>query len=366
MIRASVLFGAVIASGLLWLGLVLGVPALKQARLFCENGADLFGDFGRPKRCSCEARPYDAKSVSRCDRCYPAICYDAVRPFDADQVEGGLAFTALGAALFLLSAGLLMGDGRTGAWLALGAVASSAPFLFCLERANPIFFAGAGVMTFLAWFESDSMWKRQTAIFALAVACAFKLVPGVFALFLVERRRWQDLIQLTAEGMALLLIPFAWAGGFAGIRDWIACMQAHMDFYCTGKAIGFVRIARGVAAHALGMNFEPCSLVYRLARILDVTVGVWALVRFFRSSDFRSKVLLLAAAMVLIPGMAQYYAYLYFVPGLVLSAGMRLSIVEALGWFAICCPLCIPRGVGIFNYTLADFGFLGLLARALL
>ena len=158
-ISSRVLALLVIAAAVVWAaGLVL-VPQAQQNSLFYIYGNDLMGDYGIPRTCATASDPYKAETIEVKDRCYPALGYVVASAFPKDTIKGGIVFDVVGAGLFLLAAGLLMRRMGVEQWLMLGAVALSAPFLYNIERANQVWLAGAGVMVFLAWFESESRWK---------------------------------------------------------------------------------------------------------------------------------------------------------------------------------------------------------------
>ena len=156
---SRVLASIVIVAAVVWAVGFAFVPRAQQSSLFFRYGNDLMGDYGIPRTCATASDPYAAETIQPKDRCYPALGYVVASAFPKDTVKGGIVFNVVGAGLFLLAAGLLMRRMGAEQGLILGAVALSAPFLYNIERANQVWLAGAGVMVFLAWFESESRWK---------------------------------------------------------------------------------------------------------------------------------------------------------------------------------------------------------------
>lgn len=349
---------ALIGGAVIWAALMAFVPGAKQARLFYAEGREVLSDFVMPRQCAAAADPYEADAVGPQDRCYAALGYLVASAFPVDNYEGGVIFTLVGAVLFLLAAGLVVR--ARGGWMMLGAVALSSPFLFNLERANQVWLAGAGVMVFLAWFESECRWKRMTALAALAFAGALKITPGIFALLLVKNRRWKDLVVLSVFGLALLILPFFYYGGVESFLAWLGRMHEHMEFYSSLKSWGFVKLARTGLLRLTGIEMEPFSAVHRSAAGADMLMGLIAVGAFFKCKDRAHEVLLLACALVLAPGVSQYYTALYLMPAFLLMSGRKLSMVEVVLWFALLCPLQLPMGAMSLNRTIADVALIGL------
>ena len=362
-LNPKVLAMAVIAAAVVWAVGFVFVPRAKQDALFYANGQDLMSDYRMPRTCAAASDPYRAEAIEQKDRCYAALGYVVASAFPRDTIRGGIVFNVVGAGLFLLAAGLLMRRLGAEQWLILGTVALSAPFLYNIERANQVWLAGAGVMVFLAWFESESRWKRLAALAALAAAAALKITPGIFALLLLKNRRWKDLVLLSVLGLALLILPFFCYDGFESFQEWRGCLQEHAQYYSTLKGWGFVKFARTGLLRLRGVEMELQSALYYATAGLDLLMGLAAVWAFFRAKDRRMEIWAIGLALVLLPAVSQYYTALYLVPAFLLLAGRRLSLPEAFLWFLLLCPLQFPASTTSLNRLIANFAVLGMVVN---
>lgn len=353
-ISSRVLALLVIAAAVVWAAGLVFVPQAQQNSLFYIYGNDLMGDYGIPRTCATASDPYKAETIEVKDRCYPALGYVVASAFPKDTIKGGIVFDVVGAGLFLLAAGLMMRKMGAEQWLMLGAVALSAPFLYNIERANQVWLAGAGVLVFLAWFESECRWKRLAALAALAFAAALKITPGIFALLLLKNRRWKDFVILLVLGMALLILPFFCYGGFESFLEWRNVLREHAQTYSIFKGWGFVKFARTGLVRLCGVEMEMRSALYYVTAGLDVLIGLAAVWAFFRSKDRRIEVWAIGLALVLMPAVSMYYTALYLIPAFLLLANRRLSLLEAGLWFLLLCPLQLPASTTSLNRLLAN------------
>lgn len=356
------LFIALIGAGVVWLALLAFCPAARQNQNFPVTRG-MFQDFQIPRDCALSENPYAAESVRVTDRCYAPIGYAVARLFPASPELGGLLFTATGAVLLLLSIGLLLGNGHPDGWLVMGAVAASTPFLLAVERSNQVWLAAAGVAGFLAWFESPSACKRQLALLFLAFACALKLTPGIFALFLVKNCRWRDLSVLALETIALLLLPFLLFEGENLVGDWVSCTRLHLKSYARTKQMGLERLLPSVSHWLVGGSLKGWLLA--AGRLADVVLGLVSVIGFFACRSRAREILLLTGAMLLVPSVSQHYTYLYVLAAFVLSANRGISLLEAGLWLVLLCPLVIPFHTWALNAWMENVAFLALVVRAL-
>lgn len=362
---------ALVGAALLWLVLAMWCPSLSQAKnMFRSQGADMCSDFGMPRLCAMERNPYQSPQVAAEDRCYPPICYQFVALFPKDQIDGGLLCTMIFAMAFLMTM-ILLGEksarpeSHGDAWLMAGAMAASAPFILNLERANLIWIPAAGILLFLAWYDVKSMWKRNGALLALAVACAFKLTPAVFALVLVKSRRWRDCLLVAILSTALIVVPFAFCGGMSAIGDWRTCVQTHLEHYGPFKSVGVFVFARIIGVKLFGPDTLGFRTMLVMGRLADVVCGLVSLFTFFRARNRRVEVLMLVLSLLFLPSVTQSYVLLYLAPVLALSVSRRLSMAEGALLFFVLCALRLPvtRGDVRLSLLLADaalFGLLGL------
>lgn len=362
---------ALALSGLIW-GLSFALsPSGCQAGVFCERGQSFFGDFTRMAHVAQVG--IHVEGVDPCDVCYVALAYAVAKLFPAD-VWGGAVFTALGWLLFLAACWALA---RSRGWRGAGplstlAFAVCSPLLYAVEWGNPIVYAGAGIVLWMAWKDDSSSTKRMWAACALAVAAVLKVAPAIFALdYLVRRKRdWRSLAVFVVAGGVLFLVPWCVWGGWDGLLGWFSNAAANARHYVHKGAWGAVPIGRTVrvllhqdVAHAwTGIGWE---------RAASMALGVVALLGGLRARTAYPRLLGLTAALLLIPGNMHFYTGIYLVPICVLwcldssTMGWRVHFLEAFCWLMVFVPLQIPFGAGCLNHPLANLAFLGLVGMAL-
>ena len=353
-----------LVSAAVWGALVYWGPETRQVRLIHEGGSDMFCDFRMPRQCAQADNPYRAETVDKKDRCYPITGYVLAALFPEDFFRGGLIFTLAGWLAFVFAVGLALSvSGNRDGWWLLAAMGVTGPALGNVDTANQIWLAAAGVLVFLSLHGSERRWQRQVALFALALAAALKVTPGAFALILLKERRWRDFLIFAAEGAVLVLVPFLWWTGFGGIVDWLDCMKEHASWYGQFKTWGPIRLVNTVCTRLYGVKLSKMPALLAVGRTADLLLGAVLLIRFWKTRSRQSEILMLAAIIVMVPSVAQYYTLLYFVPVLAFAAGEGISKVEALLWLIVFCPLQIPLGDGAMNQSLANLALLALILR---
>ena len=315
------------------------------------------------------------------DKVYPALALMPYRLFPATRT-GGWCFSVLCAAVFLLSLVLV---GRRcvlrgpSAFLFPLSLVLSMPFLFALERGNPVWLSAAAVGVFLAWWDDERGWKRLVAAVCLAFAAVMKIAPAALGLLYllgasgkkVERRGGGgegEGVGVVGEGVVGRLFSFVYAreiavaaiaflvlfivpwlfvkDGFAAVPIMMKNAAHHADFVLRTADFGFIQLWRAVRV-ALGQGVgEPWAGMYLVGRLSQL-FGLVALVFGARRRDY----LLLVGGMLFAAGNMYYYAALYLFPVLLMSDEVGLArdslraspfasaAVSLVLWFAILCPL---------------------------
>lgn len=284
------------------------------------------------------------------DRVYPAF---ALLPFKAIPLTrtAGWCWSIGAGVVFLLS---LVCCARGKLWPV--AFICSSPFIYNLERGNPVWLSAAAVAVFLAWWDDEEKWKRVTAAVCLSVASAMKLAPAVLGLlylrngFSSEGKKFLAMAVLACLlTVVFLVVPWVWMpDGFAGVGEFVRNAKYHSESVLRAADFGLVQVWRSVRM-VFGRDVTaPWPGMMVVAR-LSQGAGLVALLVGARRRDL----LLLVGGMLLAAGNMYYYAALYLLPVFVLewrsrgtgeseageSALKGLSVLELLLWFALCCPL---------------------------
>ncbi len=380
---------ALAAAGLLWGALMIRNPQGVEARVFFEKGQRFFADFISVRTCAEYGYANEHQKVL--DACYPPLGPTLALPFPLTQA-GGAWFTGVGMALWAAAFGLLLrrcvrdfestGVGERfllPVSLILGCLLSSI-MLHAFEWGNQILYAAAAVTVFVVWQDAREAWKRGGAAGALAVAAVLKIVPAALAFIYVAR--WiraegrdarclvvRDFCLFVGMSLVLFVVPFAWYGGWEGFLQWGSNAVANAQGYAHRGAWGMVPIGRTIRV-LLHINVAEAWSGLWVERSLSVAMGLVCFagaVRLARQrvSATADLLLLLVAAMLLIPGNMHVYTGLYLLPVMVLRLWKGMAALEAACWFAILCPLQVPLGAGCLNHPVANVAFLFLTAQAL-
>ena len=351
---------ALIVAGIVW-AVGLATPwGVAQRHAFFEDGTRWFCDYGFPRECAAAEQTYVPVDFEAKEACYPPLGYALVSKLPRDVRMGGAIFTSVGTVLFLASLALFAsratgGDKlQTALWCA--AILVSAPMLLAINVANQILLAASGVLVFLAWWDSDVKGRRYLALLALAFASALKITPAIFSFLLLKRRAWKEFVVYGILSAALCLLPFIWFGGVDGIVQFVGNLKLHSDYYSLRTTWGFVAIDRA-ARIALQGNFESIRTTFIYTRLASALLGFLCLWQFFRTKDRAFELLMVVAALSFLPGPAQPYTALYFVPAMILSLHGPHPCWEPFAWFMIFLAVQLPAGNGSLNHVLAGAVF---------
>ncbi len=367
---------------ILWAGCA-AFGVLGQRKLFFEDGRQLLSDFWMPRMCLeqgyvghpekyagltgvldgtpikiderdvVESRWYTDGQTERfvtgwMDKVYPKITLFPFALFPASW-GGAWTWTILAGAFYLL---VLCFVAKS--WKPL-LLAMSMPFLFNLERGNPVWLSAACVAVFLAWWDDECEWKSLVAAVCLGIAGAMKIAPCALGILYFTKWRWKPV--LLSAGLALVLMFVPWffdSDGFAALAAMVRNAKEHSNFVLRAADIGLVEIWRTVRVVLGQFVNEPWPGMMIVARLSQL-LGALALILGARRRDY----LLLVGGMLLAAGNMYYYAMLYMLPVFVLEwigveKGSRLCqgyggqavvrsqwsvYTEALLWLALLSPL---------------------------
>lgn len=374
---------------LAWAGCAL-LDVMGQRTLFYQQGEEELFDFFMPKMCleqgyagrpsmytgwTCarNGKPIeineqdvvwsdwytDGKTttfITGCrDKVYPAFALLPFKLFPATR-WGGYLWSGLAGCLFIA---VLCWLGRS-AWPVL--LALTMPFLFNLERGNPVWLSALYVAVFLAWWDDKTEWKRLLAAAALAAAGSLKIAPFVLGLLYLTKWRWRPVLLCASLSIVFLLVPWFFVpDGFGGLPVMIRNAAEHAQFVQRGSDFGFVQLWRTFRL-VTGQDVQNVWTGMRSVAIVSQLAGVCLLAAGTRRRDL----LLLVGGMVLAAGNMYYYAALYLFPVLVLESGrdgMRrsLGVCEAALWLMILSPWQIVCFGHSANQTICNVSLMALL-----
>ena len=374
---------ALLASGILWLVLALFVPSSGQTKVWYLAGREYLSDYFMPRNTAAHANPYRDPAHTRefaymrggkakegpgwdleeRDRAYPAGALLPLLPF-AESLEGARMCNAVMIGFFLLVLAMCMRGAR---WLLFGALLLSGPMLFAYERGNPIWYAAAGTLVFLLYWDHPRRSVRWIAAAGLAVAASIKVMPAVLGVLYLgpilgtrERKALIDPVVCVVLGLVAFVIPWFFVSGFESFGDWWRTGHENVAFYAPRTTFGFVGIYRTVMI-ALCQAWEG-TMEFAVARWANVLCGFGALALAVREMP-RSRyagVLFATTGMLLVSSNMRPYTVLYLLPALLLwldEKKVNLLPVEAIAWFVIWTPLQVPF-CSLQLYPLQNIGLL--------
>lgn len=303
------------------------------------------------------------------DKVYPALALLPFRFFPATRA-GSWWFSGCCGAVFLLSLFLVGASAkanfsfpasRFSFLISHFSFVLTMPFLFALERGNPIWLSAAAVGVFLVWWDDEVRWKRTAAALCLAFAAVMKIAPAVLGLVyllggesgdgrkrpLVSLAYTREIVIAAVAAVILFLVPWLFVKeGFAAIPIMMKNAAHHADFVLRTSDFGLVQPWRAVRV-ALGLDVRgPWSGMHFAARLSQL----FGLVSLFVGAR-RRDCLLLVGGMLLAAGNMYYYAALYLFPVFILSTSISTSpstsslyspstsSLHLLLWFLVFCPL---------------------------
>lgn len=355
-----------------------------QRKLFFEEGRQELYDFWMPRMCleqgyadgpefsDWRMTPDGPRFITgTLDKVYPAFALLPFRLFPASR-EGGWCWSAL-AGLFYLGALVLVARRRSPAAACWPVIfVGSMPFLYNLERGNPVWLSAALCGLFLAWWDDDKPIRRMGAAVCLGIAAVLKIAPAALGLLYVgkivrtwckegARSVWQASFQMPVLAAVVVLVLFIvpWPfvpGGLGSISVMIHNAAHHADFVLRSADFGLIPIWRAVRVvlHQDVSGVWPgMLLVARLSQVLGLLallMGAW-----------RRRYLLLVGGMLLAAGNMYYYAALYLIPVFVLEGVDCRRLGRLALWFAILCPIQLVLLGHSGNIVLCNMSLLALM-----
>ena len=89
----------------------------------------------------------------------------------------------------------------------------STPFIFYFERGNSVILSVFTVSFFMFNYNSANRVNRELSFWALAFACALKLIPSLFAIILLFRKRYKDFVKVLVYSLLLFFGAFLFLKG---------------------------------------------------------------------------------------------------------------------------------------------------------
>ena len=327
-----------IVFGIFLLGLVfstvsvLAVPSPYNplnAVLF-RDSSDSFMDFYRPITFAAAADPYvyvEAGAI------YPPVCYVLFRivgsafgsganlsdAFALRESQTGQFLLVLFLLFNVLPLAYLLYRRYRGSevekLLFVGITLTSGPYLYLLERGNILLLTFWLTFFFVLLYRSQTVWIRELALLALALAAATKLYPAVFGLLLVMDKRYKEAVRCAVYGLLIFFLPVF---SFQGIRTLAEFIQ-NLSHGVAVTVSDAYRVDWGTTlAGVYGWLGLPAATGRFHAEALLVPALLGMVVCGFWQREVWKKCLSLAMVCVMLPGFSFYYVMIFYLPPLFL------------------------------------------------
>ena len=300
------------------------------------------------------------------DKVYPAFALLPFKLFPPTRF-GGYLWTSLAGVILLLSLCMIAKS-----WQPI-LLALSMPFIFNLERGNPVWISAACVGVFLAWWDDEREWKRLVAATCLAVAGTMKIAPFALGLVYFTKWRWRPVLFCGILSLVFMFVPWAFCrDGFAALPVMIKNASLHAQFVQRAGDIGLVELWRTFRIVA-GQYVNEVWPGMKAVAILSQLIGVAVLVVGAKRRDY----LLMVGGMLWAAGNMYYYAMLYLLPVLVIELSthktslrtLRLSAsalkdpetLSLLLWLALLSPLQVVVLGHSANQVIGNVALMGLM-----
>ena len=304
--------------------------------------------------------PYDAKVI------YPAICslifrllLRMVRPVDfnaivyqpdksAQEPELKLyqsfmltyvIFMTIVAVLFFLALGALMrsrGNGEKGA-MALFCLLS-APFMFLIDRGNILILSLVFAMLFVAYYDHKSRLVRELALVCLAFSISIKIYPVVFAVLLLNERKYKELIRAAIYTLIVFFLPFVFFGGADGAIQFVKNLTSTSSNGSLGinRQLSFQKLPIWIG-RLFGSRAAIWATLGRVVLIVFSALGAFGAI----VSKSRWKACAICACMIVgVPSMSSRYTLTFFIIPIIL---LLMEECENKGLSYVC--LVIMSGI---------------------
>ena len=213
--------------------------------------------------------------------------------------------------------------------------------LFAAERGNLMLLALLGSMIFLAYYDSETRWKSELALLALAAAAGLKLYPAIFGLLLLREKRWGQALRTILYGVALFLLPMLPFGGVRAIGEYLGCLLSFSETHNPACNYGLPIISSLVGSCVSRLFGLDRAAIHGAvsAVVTGITVLLLAL-GVLKSEKRWEQCLYLSAAVVLLQPSDTYTLAFYLLP-LVLMAREEGKIGNCRYGFFVLLPLVL-------------------------
>ena len=341
--RISIIFGVIVA---IFICLALGNSHIEtlnhQDHVIFRSGDDFMADYFNVQRYISERDPYYNEINTRSEHGYLPLSYLLILPLNnvCDYAHMSLEdcwhtpmalYTAL---LFLLISLFFFFDSlyrlnNKKGWKIYNTflLLFTSLFLFSIERGNEIFISAAGINYFLAYYDTESKWKRIFALFCLCFAAVLKVYPVLFGILLLQDKRYKDIAFCVVTGLILTFVPFFFfKHGLSSIPHIFENIHIHTETYSTPSTeyqFGIHALCKEITyaiyyLHPDSISDHSANLVNTFAQVTSALLALISLVLAFFERRRWLQLGLIAMVIMVYPFHSIFYCALYLLPMMIL------------------------------------------------
>ena len=228
----------------------------------------------------------------------------------------------------------------------------SSVFLFTIERGNPIMIAAALVCYFIAYKDSELKSERYFALTALCVAVVLKGFPVILGFYLLQQKRFKDILYCIVVTTLLVFLPFLYfKGGFDNISQLISNVQLHNrlfeDSIYPRFGLSVFNLIAIQVFHLYDASFSDTG--FMITKSLVILLSVLSLGLFFVQRTPWKKLMLLTVIVAYLPSDNGFYCGMYFFPVLLLFLKEQTGTKLDYAYMIMFCILLNPIQISHHN-----------------
>lgn len=241
----------------------------------------------------------------------------------------------------------------------------SSVFLFTIERGNLIILSAALAFYFLAYKDRQESGLRFFALTCLCVSVVLKGFPIVFGLYLLEKKRYLDILICVVVTLLLAFLPFLYfQHGFDNIPQFLSNVQMNNQMYDDGlyQRFGLIVLNRLFfgALHAYETVYAEVG--YMVAKGTVILLSLLSILLFFKERVTWKKIMMISIIIACLPSNNGFYCALYFLPGLLLflrdHQGRKIDWVYMVLFCVVLNPLQIAVHGIVISWILSNLAVL--------
>ena len=192
--------------------------------------------------------------------------------------------------------------------------------IVAFERGNVIILAVLMTIIFVFYYDSNTRWKKEGALIALAVAICIKLSPAIFGFLLVRNRDWKGVLRLSIYFILLFFAPFLFfEGGLSDCGRLYYNLFNFLDYYAVSGAVAGTGIATSFLRLGIILfDADITASTYMIFRVLGIELSFFLLCSIFHEEEKWKQVLNLTIIQLLVPAVSFRYNFLFFIPSFIL------------------------------------------------